>query len=123
MMICLNDIQHRDISIADLALYIAILAPFVPHMAEEIWSKIGRSGSIHASDWPEVDQSLIRKDSVTLPIQINGRVRSNITISLDTDEELLKRLVLSDINIIKYLEGKKIKKFIYIANRIVNLVI
>lgn len=122
MMICLNEIQQRTIVVDDLLLYIALLAPFAPHMTEEIWSATGHNSSIHVSKWPVASHSLLRKKSMTLPIQINGRVRSQINVASDVGEEALKQLALGDKKVIKYLEGNSIRKFIYISGRIINLV-
>lgn len=123
LMICLNEIQKSDIAISDFKSYIALLAPFAPHMAEEIWSMLEAEGSIHVSSWPKVEAEMIYSDDVTLTIQINGKHRSNIVVSRSTKEEAIKEFVLNDEVVQKYLSGKELKKFIYIPGRVVNVII
>lgn len=123
MMICLNEIQKSEITIADFKSYLALLAPFAPHMAEEIWSMTEAEGSIHLSSWPKVDAAMINDDDVTIAIQINGKHRSNIIVSRSTDEETVKELTLSDEAVQKYLSGQEPKKFIYVPGRIVSIII
>jgi len=123
LMICLNELQKSNLAISDFKSYIALLAPFAPHMAEEIWSMLGNTESIHLSSWPLVDLNMILEDNITLVIQINGKVRSKITVEKDADEESIKELVLSDEVVKKYLLDKELKKYIYVPGRIVSLII
>jgi leucyl-tRNA synthetase len=122
MMICLNEIQKRDVSIADFKSYVSLLAPFAPHTAEEIWSIMGEKESIHISSWPKSEVKMNQDDKITLSIQINGKYRSKINVSKDIDEETLKDLVLKDENVKKHLLGQELKKFVYVPGRIVNIV-
>ncbi|MEI6835537.1 MAG: class I tRNA ligase family protein [Candidatus Falkowbacteria bacterium] len=123
MMICLNEIQKSVVSIADFKSYLALLAPFAPHMAEEIWSMSKAEGSIHLSSWPKVDAKMINDNEVTVAIQINGKHRSNIMASRDADEATIRGLVLNDDAVKKYLAGSELKKFIYVPGKIVSLII
>ncbi|MFZ2310184.1 MAG: class I tRNA ligase family protein [Patescibacteria group bacterium] len=123
MMICLNEIQKSNVAISDFKSYIALLAPFAPHMAEEIWSMLKTEGSVHASSWPQAEVDLNKEDNITLSIQINGKYRSKISVLRDIKEDSLKELVLKDEIVQRYLSGQEPKKFIYITGRAVNLVI
>jgi len=100
---------------------IQLLAPFAPHITEELWQELGHSESVHISSWPGWDEQLIKEDLLTLAVQINGKVRGEITITIDaTEEEVLaeaKKAVQDK------LAGQKIKKAIYVPGRIVSLVV
>lgn len=123
LMICLNELSDKAVSVSDLKLYIELLAPFVPHMAEELWVATGETGTIHKTKWPEFDASILKSTTIALPIQVNGKHRADISVSKDITETELKPLVLAHENVQKYLEGNEPKKFIYIPGRIVNIVI
>ncbi|MDI9325237.1 MAG: class I tRNA ligase family protein [Alphaproteobacteria bacterium] len=123
MMICLNEIQDVDIAVADFKHFISILAPFAPHITEEMWHVMGHTSSIHLSTWPTVNKSVIRQESITVPIQINGKVRSQIDVPMDMPEKELETLALEDAAIQKHLSGKTTQKIIIVPNRIVNILV
>ncbi len=109
-----------------------ILSPFAPHITEEIWNFLGNSkfqapnsktNSIHTTDWPKFDPKKVIDEEVTIAIQVNGKVRAEILISTDLDENSVKEKALSHDKIKPYLEGKEIKKFIYIKNKLVSIVV
>ncbi len=103
--------------------FLKILAPFAPHIAEELWFKLGHKKSIFLESWPKYDEKLIKKQTFELVIQINGRVRSKIEVSADISEDEAKKLALSDDRIKTWLKGQQPKKIIYIKDRLVNIVI
>lgn len=124
LMICLNELSNSNVSLEDLKKFIQLVAPFAPHMAEELWKQTDESAqSIHLSQWPAVNSEILKSNKIDLPIQVNGKHRADLTVSKDISEAELKPLVLAHENIQKYLEGKEPKKFIYVPGRIVNLVI
>jgi len=123
MMICLNEIQKSNIAVSDFKSYVALLAPFAPHMTEEIWSILGAEGSVHTSSWPKTEVNMTREDTIVLSIQINGKHRSKITVPKDIEEGTLRELVLGDQAVQRYLSGKEMKKFIYIPGRAVSILI
>lgn len=100
-----------------------LLAPFAPHIAEELWHQIGNSESVHISSWPTHDPSLLIENSVVYPISINGKTRAQIEFHLNASEEEIKATVLSNELVVKWMEGKPLKKFILVKGRIVNVVI
>ena len=103
--------------------FLKLIAPFAPHIAEEIWREgLGHKKSIHTEKWPEYDSSLVENEDVNLIIQINGKTRDVIKIKKDLSEEEIKKIAMSSEKIHKYLEGKIIKKFIYVKDRLVNIV-
>ncbi|OWY13483.1 leucine--tRNA ligase [Thioclava sp. JM3] len=100
-----------------------LMAPMVPHLAEEVWSMLGGEGFVIAAPWPEADPALLVEDSVTLPIQINGKRRAEISVPKDMPKEEVEKLVLADEAVVKALAGGQPKKLIVVPGRIVNVVI
>jgi leucyl-tRNA synthetase len=103
--------------------YLLMLAPVAPHVAEELWSLSGREYSIHQQSWPNVDEEAIQVEEVELAVQVNGKLRDRITVSVDETEEMVKEAVLQRENVQKFLEGKAPRKVIYIPGRLVNIVV
>jgi len=102
---------------------VILLSPFVPHIAEEMWQSLGKQNSIFKSKWPQYDKSAIVEKVITIPIQINGKLRSKIEVPFDMDKEALEKAVLSDERVKGWISGKKIKDFILIPRKLVNVVI
>ncbi|MDR1291213.1 MAG: leucine--tRNA ligase [Planctomycetaceae bacterium] len=103
--------------------FVLILSPFVPHIAEELWSILGHDKTITFESWPSFDESAIKELTVEIPITINGKLRSKVIVPADTDESELERVAIADPKINSLLEGKTIVKKIIIQGKMVNLVI
>src|SRR5579862_682754 len=99
------------------------LAPFAPHITEEIWESLGHDGSVHVSDWPLWDDKLTAEEFITLAVQINGKVRAEIAVSADVSEAEAIQTAKDDEKIASLIKGQKIKKEIYVPGRLVSLVI
>ena len=95
----------------------------MPHLAEECWSLLGHSTPVSEGDWPNLDRSLTVDDTITLPVQINGKKRGDLTIAADADSATIERETLKLDAVLKALEGKSIRKVIVVPKRIVNVVI
>ena len=102
---------------------ILLLAPFAPHLAEELFESLGGKGSIAFEPWPKFDESKLEEDSVKIAIQVNGKLRSVLEIKKDEDEDVVKTLAMSDGKVKNYIEGKSIVKVIVVKNKIVNLIV
>ncbi|TCP40148.1 leucine--tRNA ligase [Rhodovulum marinum] len=100
-----------------------LMAPMTPHLAEEIWAMLGGEGLIANAPWPKADPALLVEDTVTLPIQINGKRRSELKVAKDLPKDEVEKLVLADDAVIKALAGGAPKKLIVVPGRIVNVVI
>jgi leucyl-tRNA synthetase len=100
-----------------------VLAPFAPHHAEEIWDGLGEAYSVHEQGWPGYDESLIKTEEITLVIQVNGKLRDRIEVPSDISEEAAKELALSSEKVRPHVEGKEIRKSIYVPGRLVNIVV
>ena len=100
-----------------------LLAPAAPHMTEELWHRLGHTESIHLQAWPTWDEALTADQQITLPIQINGKVRDQMQVAPGLSEDDVRPLVLGRPKIREQLNGHQVVRFIYVPNRLVNLVI
>ena len=100
-----------------------IIAPMMPHLAEECWSALGHAHMVAEMAWPKADHALIVENDITIPIQINGKKRGEITISREADNKTVEAAVLALEAIQLALEGKPVKKVVVVPQRIVNVVI
>ncbi len=112
-----------DLNKVGLETFLKILAPFAPHITEEIWESLGHTESIHLEEWPEHDQKLVKDEKHTIVVQVNGKVRSEMEIEDGEDEESVKEKALKGEKVQKWIEDKEIKKIIYIENKLVNIVV
>ncbi len=100
-----------------------MLAPFAPHVTEELWHKIGYENSIHRADWPAFKEEAAKKDEITIVIQINGKVRDRVDVDADISEDRLKEKVFKQDKVQKYTNDKEIVKIIVIPKKLVNIVV
>ncbi|EKD66797.1 MAG: hypothetical protein ACD_49C00009G0022 [uncultured bacterium (gcode 4)] len=100
-----------------------LLSSFAPHITEELWLNIGNNWSIHEQTWPSFDETKLIDKVVKIVIQINGKVRDEIEVELDTSEEIIKKLAFERENVIKYLDWYELKKVIYVKNKLLSIVI
>jgi leucyl-tRNA synthetase len=112
----------QSIDRAVLEHFILLLAPFGPHLAEEIWQRLGNDDSLAYAPWPKHDESLLVEDTVELPVQVMGKLRGKIVVPADADKETVLAAAKADEGVQKYLEGKQIVKEIYVPGKMVNLV-
>ncbi|HEY3115466.1 MAG TPA: class I tRNA ligase family protein, partial [Chloroflexota bacterium] len=99
-----------------------MLAPSAPHMAEELWHRLGHSDSVHLQDWPSYDEELTVDPQVMLIVQVNGKVRDRIEAPVGVEEEEAKRLALASSKVQPFVENATIRQVIYVPGRLVNLV-
>ena len=102
---------------------IIIIAPFVPHLSEELWSILGNKNSVSYQNWPSYDESLIQLDNVTIAVQVNGKLRANIEVPKDSKEEDVISEALSLENVEKFTSLGSVVKTIYVQNRLLNFVV
>lgn len=100
-----------------------LMSPMTPHLAEEVWSMLGGTGLVAQAAWPKADPALLVDDSVTLPIQINGKRRAEITVPKDMPAAEVEKIALADEDVIKFLAGQPVKKIIVVPGRIINVVV
>ena len=100
-----------------------MLAPFAPHMTEELWDKLGHEDSIHLQQWPEFIESALKKEEITIVVQVNGKVRDKIQVSPDIKEDDLKEEALASSKIKKYTDDKEVVKTIVVPQKLINIVV
>jgi leucyl-tRNA synthetase len=106
-----------------LRTFVLFLAPFAPHHAEEMWDALGEPYSVHEQAWPSWDDSLIAAEQITLVVQVNGKLRDRIEVPADIAEEAAKELALSSARVRPHVEGRELRKSVYVPGRLVNLVV
>ena len=106
-----------------LELLTLMLAPMTPHLAEELWEMLGHTGGLWTAGWPAFDEALTREDEVEIPVQVNGRLRGKVKVSVGTGEEEVVKLAQADPGIAPHLAGKSIVKRIFVPNKLLNLVV
>lgn len=111
--------NNRDL-LTDL---VVLLAPFAPHVTEELWHQLGNEGSVHHAKYPEVDEQYLKEDAFTYPIAINGKTRTTAEFSADATKDELEKAALEMEAIGKYIEGKQIRKVIVVPKRMINIVV
>ncbi|MEX2013341.1 MAG: class I tRNA ligase family protein, partial [Parcubacteria group bacterium] len=123
LMIYTNVLDKQEkVSQKEFEILLVLLAPFAPHITEELWRALGHKDSIHAESWPTYDSKKLLKDEITLAIQINGKVRANLVIRREQNEEEIKAATLALPEVKKWLYGKEPKKVIVVPERIISLV-
>ncbi len=115
--------QHGAVIKEAIESVLLLLAPFVPHMTEELWARLGHGKPLSGSAWPEYDQEALLDDELLIVLQVNGKLRSRITVAAGIDEEGVKAAALADEKISQFLEGKNTKKVIYVPGKLVNVVV
>ncbi len=113
-----------EASLPDLCGAVALmLAPFAPYLAQELWSELGREGLVFKQNWPVADEALAREDTVEIPVQVNGKLRSRIMAPLGAPKEELEKLATSDAKTSEWLGGKTIVKVVVVPDKLVNIVV
>lgn len=111
------DVETRD-------RFIVLLAPFAPHMAEELWDRAGHKNSVFdTAEWPAWDESLAAAKTVSIAVQVNGKVRAEIEVAVDSDEGEVKGLALEQPNVQRHLDGREPRRVIVVPNKLVNIVV
>jgi leucyl-tRNA synthetase len=123
LMILLNEFEkEKSLKKEDFSVFLKLLAPFAPHIVEEIWKSWNNKRSIHLESWPNYDTNLLKDDMMKIVVQVNGKVRATLETN-EIEEEGIKKEALAMENIKKWVEGKLINKIIYIKGRVLNIVI
>jgi len=124
MMELINEFtKENKISLKHFEILVLLLAPFAPHMCEELWQSLGHKDILVFEKWPEYDKNLIQETEITLAVQINGKLRDTLEVLAEISEEDVKNLALGSEKVQKWLEGKEPKKIIYIKGKLVSIVV
>jgi len=102
---------------------VLLLSPFAPHICEELWQRMGNPNKITFAPWPTYNPELATEEKITVVVQINGKLRSRLTVSAEASDEEIKKEAISDRKVLTYLQGKKIVKSVYVHKKLINFVI
>ncbi len=124
LMSLLNEFNdHGKITKDDLRTYLILLNPVAPHITEEMWQIIGLEGYLHDTTWPKYDEEKTKDKVIELPVQVNGKVRGTISVSIDDSQDVVREKAKKDENINRFIDGKQIIKEIFVPGKIYNLVV
>jgi leucyl-tRNA synthetase len=124
MMICVNEFyKAKEIPLSIWEPFVQLIAPYAPHLAEELWEQLGHAPSIAKSTWPTWDESLTVDEEITVIFQVNGKVRAKVSVALGTGKEELEKMALEHRRIIEWTEGKTIRRVISVPDKLVNIVV
>jgi leucyl-tRNA synthetase len=124
LMVFVRDVAKDAPPARDAAVdFVKLLSPLAPHVAEELWEKLGHAESIAYAPWPEADAALLRADTVTIALQVNGKRRGEVVVRADADDDAVRAAALANENVVKHLEGKQPRRVIVVKGRLVNVVV
>ena len=123
MMIFINEVYRvNKISQEYAEGFVKLISPICPHLGEEMWEKLGHKGTIAFESWPKYDPNKLVVNTVKMGVSVNGKLRGEIEVNKDEDDEVVKKVALELDSVKRNIEGKEIKKIIIVKNRIVNIV-
>jgi leucyl-tRNA synthetase len=123
-MICVNDLTSQKCHSREvLSQLLVLIAPFAPHIAEELWHALGNTKTVCDAQWPVCNEKYLVEDTVTYAVQFNGKVRFSIQVAAGTAKEEVEKLALENEGAAKWMEGKQVRKIIVVPNKIVNVVV
>lgn len=124
LMVLVNAFEKQtSVSFLHYRTLLLLLAPFAPHITEELWSRLGYAKSLFLDAWPEWDENKILTESVNIAVQVNGKVRTVLTVASGTDEKAMTKLALADTNVQAHLAGRTPRKIIFIPGKILSIVV
>ena len=124
LMILVNAMgDEEQIAQGDYEILLQLIAPLAPHLSEELWHELGHSSSVFCSAWPVADEALLKDEIVTMVVQVNGKVRANLSVPADAEQKDIEEVAMADERVKNWLADKKIVKVIYVKNKLINFVI
>jgi leucyl-tRNA synthetase len=124
LMIFVNEAMKLEkLPRRELELFVQLLAPFAPHVAEELWEQLGHNRSLAYEPWPSFDEKKTLEDQIEVVLQVNGKVRGKLLVPQGVDQASIEKLALKDPNVLRHTEGKEVRRVIVVPNKIVNIVI
>ncbi len=126
MMECLNAVRAggRQPAVAEVEPLVVMVAPFAPHLAEELWQRLGHGESIFAgANWPSYDADKVRDEVVSVAVQVNGKLRGTISLAPGAGQADAEALARAEENVARHLDGAEVRRVIYVPNRLLNFVV
>ncbi|MBX4187106.1 MAG: leucine--tRNA ligase [Candidatus Doudnabacteria bacterium] len=114
---------NKEMSRENWEIFLVLLAPFAPHITEELWHLLGHQDSIHQRAWPKFDERLVRDESATVVVQVLGRVRASLSVAVGASQDEVRLLAQADPNVKRHLDGKQIIKEIFVPDKLINFVV
>ncbi len=119
-----NDLaREENLTRETLSIVVRLVAPFAPHLSEELWRALGEEGSVAYAAWPAYDSDLAKAQELEIAVQVNGKVRDTLTVAAETSEDEIKKRALASEKVIKWLEGNEPKKIIYVKGKLLSVVV
>ncbi|MEK9151235.1 MAG: leucine--tRNA ligase [Patescibacteria group bacterium] len=123
MMILVNQLEkEKEVSSILYSRFLILLSPFAPHIAEELWRSLGEKKSIFLAKWPKWNPKLLVSETANVAVQINGKLRAVLVVETGSDEETVKTMAFANPKVMAHIEGKEIRKVIYVRDKILNIV-
>jgi leucyl-tRNA synthetase len=123
LMILLNEFEKEGVGRENKEVFLKLLAPFAPHITEELWRELGNKASIHLGPWPKADPKLLKEEEFDLVVQMNGKLRATIKLRRGSSQSEAEKAALGDANVRKTLAGQKPRKIVFVPDRLINFVI
>ncbi len=121
LMIFINHAEKTGLSKESYLMFLRLLAPFAPHITEELWEKAGQTGSIHQAEWPKFDESILVDDTIMISVQINGKMRGTLSVPTDATQDDVLHAVMEDAIFKSRIEGEP-KRIVHVPNKIINII-
>jgi leucyl-tRNA synthetase len=124
MMVCANELtklERRPRGV--LEAFALLIAPFAPHLGEELWSRLGHLETLAYAPWPAFDPALVVEDRVTVAVQVNGKLRATLELPRGADEAAARSAAFGDERIRRYVDGAEVRKVIYVPDKLLNVVV
>jgi leucyl-tRNA synthetase len=117
-----NDPRNAPVLREALESVVLLLAPFVPHATAELWEALGHETGIEKAGWPVFDPSVVADEELQVVVQVNGKLRSKVTVPVSAGESEVKEAALADVRVRPFIEGRTIRKIIYVPGKLINIV-
>ena len=117
-----SDANNRAVTREAINAVVLMLSPITPHVCTQLWQQLGNEGYIDTAAWPVADEKAMVEDSKLIVVQVNGKLRAKLTVAADADQEAVQALAMGDENVAKFVDGKTVRKVIYVAGKLLNIV-
>jgi leucyl-tRNA synthetase len=118
-----DTVQGHAVARESLEAVVVMLSPMVPHICHALWQELGHQSALIDQRWPAVDESALELDLIEMVVQVNGKLRARLIVSVDASKEAIEAEALADENVQRYIEGKEVRKVIVVPGRLVNIVV
>jgi leucyl-tRNA synthetase len=115
--------QGRAVLQEALEIVVLALSPVVPHACHALWQALGHTRAAVDEPWPRVDESALVRDTIVVVVQVNGKLRGRVAVAAEADEAVVREAALADSNVQRYIEGRPVRKFIYVRGKLANVVV